>query len=143
MVNPSVPANTVAEFIAYAKTNPGKVNIATGGTGSVPDVAGELFKFMAGVDLVRVGYRGGGPALIDLLGGQVQVMFESMLTTITYIRTGKLRALAVTSATRSEALPDIPTMAEFLPGYEASAWYGIGAPKNTPNQLGHCPCVER
>ena len=135
VVNPSVPANTVAEFIAYAKTNPGKVNIATGGTGSVPDVAGELFKFMAGVDLVRVGYRGGGPALIDLLGGQVQVMFESMLTTITYIRTGKLRALAVTSATRSEALPDIPTMAEFLPGYEASAWYGIGAPKNTPTQL--------
>ena len=135
VVNPSVPANTVAEFIAYAKTNPGKVNIATGGTGSVPDVAGELFKFMAGVDLVRVGYRGGGPALIDLLGGQVQVMFESMLTTITYIRTGKLRALAVTSATRSAALPDIPTMAEFLPGYEASAWYGIGAPKNTPNQL--------
>ena len=135
VVNPSVPANTVAEFIAYAKTNPGKVNIATGGTGSVPDVAGELFKFMAGVDLVRVGYRGGGPALIDLLGGQVQVMFESMLTTITYIRTGKLRALAVTSATRSAALPDIPTMAEFLPGYEASAWYGIGAPKNTPTQL--------
>ena len=107
----------------------------------MPDVAGELFKFMAGVDLVRVGYRGGGPALIDLLGGQVQVMFESMLTTIAYIRTGKLRALAVTSATRSEALPDIPTMAEFLPGYEASAWYGIGAPKNTPNQLGHCDAL--
>jgi tripartite-type tricarboxylate transporter receptor subunit TctC len=135
VVNPSVPANTVAEFIAYAKTNPGKVSIATGGPGSVPDVAGELFKFMAGVNLVRVGYRGGGPALIDLLGGQVQVMFESMLTTTAYIRTGKLRALAVTSATRSAALPDIPTMAEFLPDYEASAWYGIGAPKNTPTQL--------
>jgi tripartite-type tricarboxylate transporter receptor subunit TctC len=135
VVNPSVPANTVAEFIAYAKTNPGKVNMATGGPGSVPDVAGELFKFMASVDLVRVGYRGGGPALIDLLGGQVQVMFESTLTTIAYIRAGKLRALAVTSATRSAALPDIPTVAEFLPGYEASAWFGIGAPKNTPSEL--------
>jgi tripartite-type tricarboxylate transporter receptor subunit TctC len=135
VVNPSVPANTVAEFVAYAKANPGKVNLATGGPGSVPDVAGELFKFMAGVDLVRVGYRGGGPALIDLLGGQMQVMFESTLTTIAYIRAGELRALAVTSATRSAALPDIPTVAEFLPGYEASAWFGIGAPKNTPSEL--------
>jgi tripartite-type tricarboxylate transporter receptor subunit TctC len=135
VVNPSVPANTVAEFVAYAKANPGKVNLATGGPGSVPDVAGELFKFMAGVDLVRVGYRGGGPALIDLLGGQMQVMFESTLTTIAYIRAGELRALAVTSATRSAALPDIPTVAEFLPGYEASAWFSIGAPKNTPSEL--------
>jgi len=135
VVNPSVPANTVPEFIAYAKANPGKINMASAGNGSVPHVAGELFKFMAGVDLVRVGYRGGGPALIDLLGGQVQVMFEPTLSTISYIRAGKLRALAVTSATRSPALPDIPTVGEFVPGYEATAWFGIGAPKNTPSEI--------
>jgi len=135
VVNPSVPANTVPEFIAYAKANPGKINMASAGNGSVPHVAGELFKFMAGVDLVRVGYRGGGPALIDLLGGQVQVMFEPTLSTISYIRAGKLRALAVTSATRSPALPDIPTVGEFVPGYEATAWFGIGAPKNTPTEI--------
>jgi tripartite-type tricarboxylate transporter receptor subunit TctC len=135
VVNPSVPANTVAKFIAYAKTNPGKVNIATGGPGSVPDVAGELFKFMADVDLVRVGYRGGGPALIDLLGGQVQVMFESALTTMPYIRAEKLRALAVTSMTRSATLPGVPTVGEFVPGYEATAWFGVGAPKNTPADI--------
>jgi tripartite-type tricarboxylate transporter receptor subunit TctC len=130
-----VPANTVPEFIAYAKANPGKLNMATGGPGSVPDVAGELFKFMTGVDLVRVGYRGGGPALIDLLGGQVQVMFESSLTTMTYIRVEKLRALAVTSVTRSETLPGVPTVGEFVPGYEATAWFGLGAPKNTPTDI--------
>ena len=135
VVNPSVPAKTVHEFIAYAKDNPGKINMATGGPGSVPDVAGELFKFMTGVDLVRVGYRGGGPALIDLLGGQVQVMFESALTTIPYIRADKLRALAVTSMTRSATLPGVPTVGEFVPGYEATAWFGVGAPKNTPADI--------
>ena len=135
VVNPSVPASTVPEFIAYAKANPGKINMASAGNGSVPHVAGELFKFMTGVDLVKVGYRGGGPALIDLLGGQVQVMFEPTLSTIAYIRAGKLRALAVTSATRSPALPDVPTVGEFVPGYEATAWFGIGAPKNTPTEI--------
>jgi tripartite-type tricarboxylate transporter receptor subunit TctC len=101
----------------------------------VPHVAGELFKFMTGVDLVRVGYRGGGPALVDLMGGQVQVMFEPTLSTIGYIRAGKLRALAVTSATRSAALPDVPTVGEYVPGYEATAWFGIGAPRNTPPDI--------
>jgi tripartite-type tricarboxylate transporter receptor subunit TctC len=135
VVNPAVPANTVSEFIAYAKANPGKINMASAGNGTVPHVAGELFKFMTGVDLVRVGYRGGGPALVDLMGGQVQVMFEPTLSTVGYIRAGKLRALAVTSATRSAALPDVPTVGEFVPGYEATAWFGIGAPKNTPADI--------
>jgi tripartite-type tricarboxylate transporter receptor subunit TctC len=135
VVNPSVPAKAVPEFVAYAKANPGKINLATASNGTVPHLAGELFKFMAGVDLVRVGYRGGGPALVDLLGGQVQVMFEPTLSTLPYIRTGKLRALAVTSATRSAALPDVPTVGEFVPGYEAAAWFGIGAPKNTPTEI--------
>ena len=135
VVNPSVPAATLPEFIAYAKANAGKINLATAGNGSVPHVAGELFKFMAGVDLVRVGYRGGGPALVDLIGGQVQVMFEPTLSTLPYIRAGKLRALAVTSAKRSEALPGIPTVGEFVPGYEATAWFGLGAPKNTPAEI--------
>jgi tripartite-type tricarboxylate transporter receptor subunit TctC len=135
VVNPAVPANTVPEFIAYAKANPGKINMASAGNGTVPHVAGELFKFMTGVDLVRVGYRGGGPALVDLMGGQVQVMFEPTLSTIGYIRAGKLRALAVTSATRSAALPDVPTVGEFVPGYEATAWFGIGAPRNTPAEI--------
>ena len=132
VVNPAVPAKTVPEFIAYAKANPGKINMASAGNGSVPHVAGELFKFMAGIDLVRVGYRGGGPALVDLLGGQVQVMFEPTLSTLPHIREGRLRALAVTSATRSPALPDVPALGEFVPGYEATAWFGIGAPKNVP-----------
>jgi tripartite-type tricarboxylate transporter receptor subunit TctC len=135
VVNPSVPAKTVPEFITYAKANPGKINMATAGSGSITHVSGELFKQMAGVNLVAVAYRGGGPALIDLLGGQVQVMFEPTLAAIEYIRAGKLRALAVTSGTRSEALPDLPTIGEFVPGYEASQWYGIGAPKNTPAEL--------
>jgi tripartite-type tricarboxylate transporter receptor subunit TctC len=135
VVNPAVPANAVPEFIAYAKANPGKINMASAGNGTVPHVAGELFKFMTGVDLVRVGYRGGGPALVDLMGGQVQVMFEPTLSTIGYIRAGKLRALAVTSATRSAALPDVPTVGEFVPGYEATAWFGIGAPKDTPADI--------
>ena len=135
VVNPAVPANTVPEFIAYAKANPGKINMASAGNGTVPHVAGELFKFMTGVDLVRVGYRGGGPALVDLMGGQVQVMFEPTLSTIGYIRAGKLRALAVTSATRSAALPDVPTVGEYVPGYKATAWFGIGAPRNTPPDI--------
>ncbi len=135
VVNPAVPANTVPEFIAYAKANPGKINMASAGNGTVPHVAGELFKFMTGVDLVRVGYRGGGPALVDLMGGQVQIMFEPTLSTIGYIKAGKLRALAVTSATRSAALPDVPTVGEFVPGYEATAWFGLGAPKGTPGEI--------
>jgi tripartite-type tricarboxylate transporter receptor subunit TctC len=135
VVNPSVPAKSVPEFIAYAKANPGKINMASAGNGSVPHVAGELFKSMTGLDLVKVGYRGGGPALIDLMGGQVQVMFEPTLSTISHIRAGKLRALAVTSATRSPALPDVPTVGESVPGYEATAWFGIGAPKNTPSEI--------
>jgi len=135
VVNPSVPAKTVPEFIAYAKANPGKINMASAGNGTVPHVAGELFKFMTGVDLVRVGYRGGGPALIDLMAGQVQVMFEPTLSTLPHIKEGKLRALAVSSTTRSPALPDVPTVAETVPGYEATAWFGIGAPKNTPAEI--------
>jgi tripartite-type tricarboxylate transporter receptor subunit TctC len=135
VVNPSVPAKTVPEFIAYAKANPGKINMATAGNGTVPHVAGELFKFMTGVDVVGVGYRGGGAALVDLLGGQVQVMFEGALSVLQYIKAGKLRALAVTSATRSAALPDIPAVGEFVPGYEAAAWFGIGAPKNAPAEI--------
>ena len=132
VVNPSVPASTVGEFIAYAKAHPGKINMATAGNGTMPHVAGELFKFMTGVDLVRVGYRGGGPAIVDLLAGQVQVMFETTLATIAHIKAQKLRALAVTSATRSAVLPDVPILADTVAGYEATAWYGLGAPKNTP-----------
>jgi tripartite-type tricarboxylate transporter receptor subunit TctC len=135
VVNPAVPANTIAEFIAYAKANPGKINMASAGNGSVPHVAGELFKFMTGVDLVRVGYRGGGPALIDLIAGQVQVMFEPTLSTLPHIKAGKLRALGVSSTSRSPALPDVPSVSEFVPGYEATAWFGIGAPKGTPNDI--------
>jgi tripartite-type tricarboxylate transporter receptor subunit TctC len=131
-VNPSVPAKTVPEFIAYARANPGKVNMASGGNGAPSHVAGELFKMMAGVNMVHVPYRGNEPALVDLLGGQVQVMFTPIPASIEYIKTGKLRALAVTSAVRSEVLPDIPTVGDFLPGYEASSWEGVGAPKNTP-----------
>jgi tripartite-type tricarboxylate transporter receptor subunit TctC len=134
-VNPSVPAKTVPEFIAYVKANPGKVNMSSAGNGSAPHVAGELFKMLAGVNMVHVPYRGAGPSLTDLIGGQVQVTFESMPASIGYIRTGTLRALAVTTTTRSEALPDIPTVGEFVSGYEASIWYGVGVPKNTPAQI--------
>jgi tripartite-type tricarboxylate transporter receptor subunit TctC len=135
MVNPSVPAKQVPEFIAYAKANPGKISMASAGTGTPSHVSGELFKMMAGVDMIHVPYRSGGPALTDLLGGQVQVAFTSIVSSIAYIRAGRLRALAVTPATRSEELPDIPTIGEFVPGYEASGWYGIGAPKNTPTEI--------
>src|SRR6478672_3323047 len=132
LVHPSVPAQTLAEFIAYAKANPGKVNMASAGSGSAPHMAGELFKMMAGVNLVHVPYRGQGPALSDLLGGQVQVLFAATPGTADYITTGKLRALAVTTAARAEVLADLPTIGTFIPGYEASQWYGIGAPKATP-----------
>ena len=136
VVNPSVPAKTVPEFIAYAKANPGKINMASAGNGTWPHVAGELFKMMAGVDMVHVPYRGGGgAAMIDLLGGQVQVLFISPVVSVEHIKAGKLRALGVTTATRSEALPDIPTVGEFVPGYEVSAWFGIGAPKKTPAEI--------
>ncbi len=135
VVNPSVPAKTVPEFIAYAKANPGKLNMASVGNGTMPHVSGELFKMMAGVDMVPVQYRGAPPALTDLLGGQLQVYFASTTIAMEHIRAGKLRALAVTTAKRSEALPDIPTMGDFLPGYETSLWFGIGAPKNTPAEI--------
>jgi tripartite-type tricarboxylate transporter receptor subunit TctC len=135
VVNPSVPAKTVAEFIAYAKANPGKINMASAGNGSVVHIAGELFKMMAGVDMVHVPYKGGGPGVTDLLGGQVQVMFATAPSSIEFVRAGKLRALAVTTATRLAALPDIATVGEFVPGYEASGFYGLGAPKNTPLEI--------
>ncbi len=135
VVHPSFPAKTVPEFIAYAKAHPRKVNMASAGNGSPPHVAGELFKMMTGVDMVHVPYRGGGPALNDLLGGQVQVYFPTTVSSIGYIKAGRLRALAVTTGTRSDALPDIPTVGEFLPGYETSQWYGVGVPKNTPAEI--------
>ena len=135
LLNPSVPANTVPEFISYAKANPDKVNMASAGNGSAPHLAGELFKMMAGVNLVHVPYRGQGPALSDLLGGQVQVLFAATPGTTDYISTGKLRALAVTTAARAEVLADLPTIGTFIPGYEASQWYGIGAPKATPADI--------
>ena len=131
VINASVPARTVPDFVAYAKANPDKVNYASAGNGTGPHMAGELFKMMAGVGLVHVPYRGSAPALTDLLGGQVQVMFVSPLGLIEYLQAGKLRALAVTTATRSEGLPDIPTLGEFVPGYEATSWFGVGAPINT------------
>ncbi len=134
-VHPSLPTKSVPELIAYAKANPGKINMASPGNGSSGHVAGELFKMMTGVNMVHVPYRGAAPALTDLLGGQVQVYFGAAPASIEYIRSGKLRALGVTTATRSEALPDIPTVGEFVPGYEASAWYGVGAPKNTPPEI--------
>jgi tripartite-type tricarboxylate transporter receptor subunit TctC len=134
-VNPSVPANTVPEFIAYAKANPGKINMASGGKGAPSHVAGELFKMMAGVDMVHVPYRGEALALPDLISGQVQVYFAVMPASLGYIRAGKLRALAVTSATRQEALPDVSTVGEFLPGYEARGWYGVVVPKATPREI--------
>jgi tripartite-type tricarboxylate transporter receptor subunit TctC len=135
VVNPSVPAKTVPEFTAYAKANPGKINLGSPGIGTPPHVAGELFKMMAGVDLVHVPYRGGGPVMTDLLGGQVQVLFGSTSLTIEHIRAGKLRPLAVTTATRWEGLPDIPTLNDFVSGYEASAEAGLGAPRNTPTKI--------
>jgi tripartite-type tricarboxylate transporter receptor subunit TctC len=135
VVNPSVPATTVPEFIAYAKANAGKLSMASGGIGSSGHVSGELFKMMTGVNMAHVPYRGGAPALTDLLAGQVQVYFSPMPAAIAYIKAGKLRALAVTTAVRSEALPEIPTLGEFVPGYEASIWLGIGAPKATPAEI--------
>jgi tripartite-type tricarboxylate transporter receptor subunit TctC len=134
-VNPSVPAKTVPEFIAYAKANPGKINYASSGNGTVQHLAGELFKVMAGVDMVHVPYRGDAFALTDLIGGQVQAMFGNMAPSIEHIRIGKLRALAVTTATRSEVLPDVPTVADFVPGYEAVGWFGMGVPNGTPAEI--------
>jgi tripartite-type tricarboxylate transporter receptor subunit TctC len=134
-VHASFPAKTVPEFIAYTKANPGKLNMASGGNGTPLHVAGELFKMIAGVDMIHVPYRGEAPALTDLIGGQVQVMFGVMPASIEHIRAGKLRALAVTGTARSEVLPDLPTVSEFLPGYEASGWYGIGVPQATPPEI--------
>jgi len=135
LVHPSVPAKTVPEFIAYAKANPGKINMGSGGNGAPSHLFGELFKMSAGVDMVHVPYRGAAPAVTALLGGQVQVFFSPLSTAAEHIKAGKLRGLAVTTATRSEALPDLPTMREFIPGYEASNTYGIGAPRSTPAEL--------
>jgi tripartite-type tricarboxylate transporter receptor subunit TctC len=135
VVHPSLPAKSVPELIAYAKANPGKLSMASGGIGSGSHVAGELFKMMAGVNMVHVPYRGVAPALTDLLGGQVQVMAASSAASIEYIRSSKLRALAVTGPTRTDVLPDIPSVGEFLPGYEASGWFGVGAPKGTPVEI--------
>ena len=135
VVNPSVPAKTVSEFIALAKANPGTINFCSGGHGTPPHVVGELFKMMAGVNLSHVPYRGGAPAVTDLLGGQVQMMFASPSISLEHVKAGKLRALAVTTATRAETLPDVPTVGEFLPGFEASVWLGIAAPRNTPAEI--------
>ena len=134
-VNLSVPAKTVPEFIAYAKANPGKINMASVGTGSTPHVTGELFKMMAGVNMVHVPYRSAGAALTDLISGQVHVYFGTTASSIEHIKAGKIRALGVTTTARAEALPDVPTIAEFVPGYEASNWYGVGIPKNTPVEI--------
>jgi tripartite-type tricarboxylate transporter receptor subunit TctC len=135
VVNPSVPAKTVPELIAYAKANPGKLNMASSGAGSTIHVSGELFKMMTGINMVHVPYRGGAPALTDLISGQVQVMFDNVPTSLEFIRAGRLRPLAVTTAARSHVLPDLPTVADFVPGYEASAWYGVGVPKGTPDAI--------
>jgi len=134
-VNPSLAAKTVPEFIAYAKANPGMINLASGGTGTTPHLAGELFKMMTGVNMLHVPYRGSPQAITDLLGGQMQVMFDVMPQSIGHIRAGELRALAVTTAMRSEALPNIPALGDFVPGYEASSWHGVGVPKNTPAEI--------
>lgn len=134
-VHPSFPAKTVPEFIAYVKANPGKINMASAGNGTATHVAGELFKMMAGADMVHVPYRGGAPALTDLIGGQVQVFFSPISASIEHVKAGKLRALAVTTAARSEVLPEIPTVADFVPGFEASVWQGVGAPKDTPAEI--------
>jgi tripartite-type tricarboxylate transporter receptor subunit TctC len=135
VVNPALPAKTVPEFIAYAKANPGKVNMGSGGNGAPDHMSGELFKAMAGVGILHVPYRGVAPAIADLLGGQVQVIFGTMPAVIALVKSGKLRALAVTTATRSDQLPDVPAIGDFVPGYEASQWYGIGAPKSTPAEV--------
>jgi tripartite-type tricarboxylate transporter receptor subunit TctC len=135
VVHPSFPAKTVPEFIAYAKANAGKINMASAENGSTPHVAGELFKMMTGVNLIHVPYRSAGPALVDLISGQVQVMFDNMASSIEHIRAGKLRPLAVTTTMRSETLPDVPTVSEFVPGYEVSNWFGVGAPKATPAEI--------
>jgi tripartite-type tricarboxylate transporter receptor subunit TctC len=135
LVNPSFPAKTISEFIDYAKANPDKINMASGGNGNVTHLVGEMFKMMTGINMVHLPYRGGGAALPDLLGGQVPVLFTSVASAIEYIRAGRLRALGVTSATRLEALPDVPAVGQFLPGYEADDWKGIGAPKNTPPEI--------
>jgi tripartite-type tricarboxylate transporter receptor subunit TctC len=134
-VNPAFPAQTVPEFIAYAKANPGKINMASAGPGSAPHLYTELFKMMTGVDLVQVHYRGSGPALPDLISGQVDAMFDPIASSISHIRAGTVRPLAVTTATRLEVLPDVPTVGDVVPGYEASGWYGIAAPKNTPAEI--------
>jgi tripartite-type tricarboxylate transporter receptor subunit TctC len=134
-VNPAFPARTVPEFIAYAKANPGKVNVASAGAGSAPHLFAELFKVMAGVDFVIVNYHGSGPALPDLIGGQVQAMFDVVSSSISHIRAGRLRPLAVTTAARLNVLPDIPPIGDFVPGYEASSWDGVGAPANTPPEI--------
>jgi tripartite-type tricarboxylate transporter receptor subunit TctC len=134
-VHPSVPAGTVPEFIAYAKANPGQINVTSAGTGTTAHLSGDLFQMLTGVHLTHVPYRGSGPMLIDLIGGQVQAAFDNMPSSIAYIRAGKLRALAVTTATRSQALPDIPCVGEFVPGYEASGWFGLGAPRGTPTEI--------
>jgi tripartite-type tricarboxylate transporter receptor subunit TctC len=134
-VNPSVPVKTVPEFIAYAKANPGKLNMGSAGVGSSQHLAGELFKMMTNVNLVHVPYRGGAPAITDLLGGQVQVMFDVLPESIEYIRTGKLRPLAVTSPNRLEVVPDVPAAGDFVPGYEVNSFYGLGAPRNTPAEI--------
>jgi tripartite-type tricarboxylate transporter receptor subunit TctC len=135
VVHPSFPAKTVPEFIAFAKANPGKVTMASPGNGSSPHVSGELFKMMAGIDMTHVPYRGGGQVMTDLIAGQVEVSFIGLTVAIEHIRSGKLRALAVAAATRSDVLPDIPTMSDFVPGYEASAFWGVGAPRNTPPDI--------
>jgi len=135
VVNPSFPATTVPQFIAYAKANPGKITMGSGGVGTSIHVSGELFKLMTGVDMLHVPYRGGALALNDLIGGQLQVMFDTMPESIGFIRAGTLRPLAVTTAERASVLPDVPTVGDFVPGYEASAWYGIGAPRNTPAEI--------
>jgi len=135
VVNASFPAKTIPEFIAYAKANPGKINLASGGTGFASHLSGELFKMMTGVNMVHVPYRGQSAAMTDLLGGQVQIMFDPVVSSLSHIQTGKLRPLAVTTSTRSEVLPDIPTVGDFLPGYEASIWFGVGAPRNTPSEI--------
>jgi tripartite-type tricarboxylate transporter receptor subunit TctC len=135
VVNPSLPIKTIPDLIAYAKANPGKLNMASSGNGSTIHMSGELFKMLTGINMVHVPYRGGAPALTDLMGGQVHVMFDNVPTAAPHIKAGKLRGLAVTSTERSAVLPDLPTVADFLPGYEASAWYGLGMPKNTPGEL--------
>ena len=135
VVHPSLPAKTIPEFIAYAKANPGKINMASSGIGATPHVTGELFKMMAGVDMVHVPYRGAGPAYADLVGGHVEVMFDFIPSSVEYIRSGKLRGVGVTSTARVVALPDVPSIGQFVPGYEASGWFGLGAPRNTPGEV--------